>query len=173
MPLGVETLELQKRAYADDPVKANTSNNGHLEVKFADSVSNSSTDKKEPREVVLYTDVTAAVYQEWAVWKKNKFGRIQERIMGIDSSRIYNYDTQSRNAASVKHAQRAISTIKRVEYVDGDNTLFRILWQGTDEGKEPYEIEYNCKTSRECSELVSKILYLITSNRDRDNGSKR
>ena len=173
MPLGVEMLELQKRVYADDPLKVNNSNNGHLDVKFADPSGTGNTDKKEPREVILYTDVTAAVYQEWTVWKKNKFGRIQERIMGIDSSKIYNYDTQSRNAALVKHAQRAISTIKKVEYVDGDNTLFRILWQGSDEGKEPYEIEYNCRASRECSELVSKILYLISSNRDRDNGGKR
>jgi hypothetical protein len=133
---------------------------------FVDPKSSAGTgdDRRDnARENILYTDVTAAVYQEWTVLKKNKFGRVQERIMGIDSMKIYNYETQTRNAASVKHAQRSLSTVKKIEYVDGDNKSFRILW--SEEGRDPYEIEYHCKSSRECAEIVSKITYLL-SNRD-------
>jgi hypothetical protein len=114
------------------------------------------------RENIIYTDVTAAVYQEWNVLKKNKFGRVQERIMGVDSSKVYNYETQTRNAASVKNAQRSLSNVKKIEYVPGDNKSFRIVW--IEETKELYEIEYTCRTSRDCAEIVSKITYLLSAN---------
>jgi hypothetical protein len=103
------------------------------------------------------------VYQEFTVLKKNKFGRVQERIMGVDSSKIYNYETQSRNAASVRHAQRNLSTVLAIEYVEGgENRKFRIVFAG--EGRDArHEIEYQCATARSCAEIVSKIRYLLGS----------
>ena len=52
-----------------------------------------------------YNDVTAAVYQEWNIVKKNKFGRRQERIMGVDAHKIYN---------SKKEGKKAVTAVYRV-----------------------------------------------------------
>lgn len=151
------------RYFADDP---DTKSSGR-----PDELNNRSGKRVESqsRENILYTDITAAVYQEWTVLKKNKFGRIQERIMGIDSSKIYNYETQTRNAGSVKHAQRNLSSVLKVEYVPGgDNRTFKILF--AEEGLTPYEIEYQCATARNCAEIVSKLNYLLVG---RDGTTKR
>ena len=154
--------------YADDPERKSADNGGLNGVVYTRTGGQRSGGGavKEPeggnnRETILYTDITAAVYQEFTVLKKNKFGRVQERIMGIDSSKIYNYETQTRNAASVRHAQRNISTVLKIEYVDGgENRKFKIVFAG--EGRDPsYEIEYQCATSRSCAEIVSKIRYLL------------
>lgn len=91
--------------------------------------------------------------------------------MGIDSSKMYNYDTQSRNTASVKHAQRNLSTIVKIEYVDGgENRTFRVLF--AEEGREPYEIEYQCATARNCAEIVGKVRYLLAA-REKNNAKSR
>jgi hypothetical protein len=109
------------------------------------------------------------VYQEFTVLKKNKFGRVQERIMGIDSTKIYNYETLKRDSASVRHAQTNLSTVLKIEYVDNaENRKFRIVFAG--DGRERYEIEYQCATARNCAEIVSKISYLLGS-RDATNKS--
>lgn len=55
-----------------------------------------------------YNDVTAAVYQEWNIVKKNKFGRRQERIMGVDAHKIYN---------SKKEGKKAVTAVYRVRFV--------------------------------------------------------
>jgi hypothetical protein len=39
---------------------------------------------------VVYNDSTAVTYEEWNVIKKNKFGRKQERTIGIDGKMVYN-----------------------------------------------------------------------------------
>lgn len=89
--------------------------------------------------------------------------------MGIDSSKIYNYETQTRNAASVRHAQRNLSSVLKVEYVPGgENRAFRIMF--SEEGRESYEIEYQCSTTRNCSEIVSKLNYLLAA---RDSSKKK
>jgi hypothetical protein len=41
-------------------------------------------------DVITYSDATATAYQEWNVIKKNRFGKIQERTIGIDGRKLYN-----------------------------------------------------------------------------------
>lgn len=111
-------------------------------------------------ESIVYTDTTANVYQEWHIVKKNKYGRKQERIIGIDGMRVYNSkrDKYSRNPTGVQRAQRDISSIKKIETVSGDRKSFRISWL---QGRELVEIEYTCSSDRDCSEICAKINFLM------------
>ena len=38
----------------------------------------------------MYNDVTVAMYKEWTIVKKNKYGKKQQRMMGIDLHKVYN-----------------------------------------------------------------------------------
>jgi hypothetical protein len=97
------------------------------------------------------------VYQEWPIVKKNKFGRMQERMLGIDESKIYN--AKRDGATSVVHrAQRDISTVRKVEALSEENRGFRITFE--DDG-EINDIEYFCESVRDRAEIVAKINYLI------------
>jgi hypothetical protein len=107
------------------------------------------------------TDITAAVYQEWNVVKKNKFGRMQERILGVDGSHLYNSKRLGRGNKSggVSHAVRDISTVVQVHNVVGDPCSFRVTF---DDDREIYDIEYTCDTQRESFEIIAKLRYLLS-----------
>jgi len=114
-------------------------------------------------EAIVYTETTASVYQEWYIVKKNKYGRKQERIIGIDGKKVYNSkrDKYSRNPTGVQRAQRDISSIRKIEkVVPGDNKTFRIVWE---QGREVVDIEYTCESARDCSEIVAKLSFLVSS----------
>lgn len=38
----------------------------------------------------MFNDVTAAMFKEWRVIKKNKYGKKQQRMLGIDQHKVYN-----------------------------------------------------------------------------------
>ena len=113
-------------------------------------------------------DVTAAVYQEWNVVKKNKFGRMQQRVIGIDGQKIYNSKRENgnRNTSSVSRAQRDISTIRKVEILEDDTRAFRISYK---EDEEVFDIDYFCDTFHECAEIVAKISYLVSKKQSENN----
>lgn len=115
---------------------------------------------------VVYTDTLAVVYQEWNVVKKNKFGRKQERIIGIDGKMVYNSrrDKFKGNSTSVYRAQRDIATIKKVEVVDGDKKTLRISWE--EDNGVIYDIEYSCETVKDCNDIVAKLSFLIERKRE-------
>jgi hypothetical protein len=112
--------------------------------------------------------VTAAVYQEWNVVKKNKFGRMQQRVIGIDGQKIYNSKRENgnRNTSSVSRAQRDISTIRKVEILEDDSRAFRISYK---EDEEIFDIDYFCDTVRECAEIVAKVSYLVSKKQMENN----
>jgi hypothetical protein len=115
---------------------------------------------------VVYNDTLAVVYQEWNVVKKNKFGRKQERIIGIDGKMVYNSRRdkfKSHQSSSVYRAQRDISTIRKVEVVDGDDKTVRIQWE--EENGALYDIEYTCESTKDCADIVSKLSFLIARQR--------
>ena len=117
-----------------------------------------------PRCIHVHTvDITAAVYQEWNVVKKNKFGRMQERILGIDGSHMYNSRRLGRGNKSggVSHALRDISSVVRVLTVPGDPTSFRVTFDD-DRETQIYDIEYTCESHRECFEIIAKLRYLLS-----------
>lgn len=111
--------------------------------------------------ILLPADVTAAVYQEWNVVKKNKFGRMQERMLGIDGSHLYNSRRLGQGSKSgVAHAMRDINTVVSVHAVVGEPLSFRVTFQ---DDREIYDIVYSCDNKRECFEIISKLRYLLAA----------
>jgi hypothetical protein len=52
------------------------------------------------------------VNQEWNIVKKNKFGRRQERVMGVDGKKIYNAKKEGRNNTGVYRVSKYRSGTK-------------------------------------------------------------
>ena len=166
--LGVRELELRKRVYADSAKVA---------VSIKDKSGSAATKVTAPAartdlEHIVYTDTSAVVYQEWNVTKKNKFGRKQERVLGVDGKKVYNSrrDKYSRSSAGVHRAQRHISSIRKVEILDNDRRTLRITWE---DEREVYDIEYTCDTKRDCVEIAAKILFLISPLTRKVQGQSR
>jgi hypothetical protein len=106
-----------------------------------------------------FTEAMANAYQEWNVVKKNKFGRKQERVFGVDGKKIYNSkrgQLRGGNQIGVQRAERSINTIVKLDILPNDTKTFRITWM---DDRDVYNIEYTCETARECSEIVNKINY--------------
>jgi hypothetical protein len=106
-----------------------------------------------------FTEAMANAYQEWNVVKKNKFGRKQERVFGVDGKKIYNSkrgQLRGGNQTGVQRAERNISTIVKLDILPADPKTFRITWM---DDRDVYNIEYTCETTRECAEIVAKINY--------------
>jgi hypothetical protein len=115
---------------------------------------------------IYFTDITAAVYQEWNVVKKNKFGRMQERILGIDGTHMYNSRRLGHGTKyGVAHAMRDLNTVVSVHAVPGDPLSFRVTF---DDDREIYDIGYTCDTKRECFEIIAKLRYLLAARNKAD-----
>jgi SAPK-interacting protein 1 (Sin1), Pleckstrin-homology len=168
--LGVRDLELQKRIYADS-VKISFSSKVPGTNSAAATAKVALVAARTDLEHIVYTDTTAAVYQEWNVTKKNKFGRKQERVLGVDGKKVYNSkrDKYSRSAQGVHRAQRYISSIRKVEILDNDRKTLRITWE---DEREVYDIEYTCDTKRDCVEIAAKILFLISPSTRKSNNAR-
>ena len=99
-------------------------------------------------------------YQEWNVVKKNRFGRKQERIFGVDGKKIYNGKRGQLKGGvgnKVARAERDISSLVALDILPNDTKTFRITWR---EDKDLYDIEYTFETARECAEVAAKIRYI-------------
>lgn len=88
---------------------------------------------------------------------------MQERILGIDGSHMYNSRRLGRGTKSggVSHALRDISTVVNVHTVPGDPTSFRVTFDD-DRESQIYDIGYTCDNQRECFEIVAKLRYLLS-----------
>ena len=77
MKLGIREFELQRRVFADNakvnkPTTAAAAMDGGEQDGGGGDMPYT---EHESHNNILYTDVTAAVYKQWNVIKKNKFGR--------------------------------------------------------------------------------------------------
>lgn len=156
--LGCKTFEIQKKMYADSP---------KVQLKATPVLTNKRERNTSQLHIdnIVFNEATANAYQEWNVVKKNKFGRRQERIFGVDGKKVYNSKRgQYRGgvATGVHRAERDISTIVKNEVLASDPKTFRITWL---DDKDIYNIEYSCETERECAEIVSKIKYILNKLR--------
>ncbi len=119
----------------------------------------------QPAEVdqFVFNEATGNAYQEWNVVKKNRFGRKQERIFGVDGKTIYNGKRGQLKGgvaqSKIQRAERDISSVVNIEILSHDNKTFRITWR---DEKDLYDIEYSFDNSRECAEVLAKIKYVRT-----------
>ena len=106
---------------------------------------------------------------EWAVIKRNRFGRRQERVFGIDGEFCYNIvrGRKDNHKMYVKTKRPLQSVLKAYTCKnEGEPSRLRVTWDNTD-GSEPYEIEYEIDTvdaseaAVDAAELCEKLNYLI------------
>ena len=101
-------------------------------------------------------------YEEWTVIKRNRFGRKQERILGVDATKIYNRkpDRGRRYQIGVYRAERWIRDVQSIEFVARANdATFRIVYVDNDQG-ELVRLEYMAASAEDCAHIVSKVRYL-------------
>lgn len=78
--VGTTYFELTKKTYADS-----------MKVVKKALPDGQTAPAVRPTEVEFhFSEATANAYQEWNTVKKNRFGRRQERIFGVDGKRVYN-----------------------------------------------------------------------------------
>ena len=118
--------------------------------------------KRPPESAFLYNEVTAAIYKEWTIVKTNRWGRRQRRIFGVDLSKIYNKKIQEGakqrrgSTTGVRRAERLITDIKSIEYVEGVPTNFKLTHA---EGDGQQVLEYEAETPHECVETLKIKLF--------------
>lgn len=198
---GCRIFEMQKKIYSDSSkivakpkpnVTASSTNVGTNQ--FSHSALSSATPNNALLTMISqFTETAANAYQEWNVVKKNKFGRKQERIFGVDGKKVYNAkrgQLRGGNQAGVQRAERDISTIVKIEIIADEHSqqqqtsattnstnstfnvigisrTFRITWA---DNNDIYNIEYTCDTSRECIEIVAKVKYVLGRLRNDKRG---
>lgn len=180
--LNVNTIELTTKKYADSPAYGLQELNGYSSLKRMHSAESNASGgtgrtkargqsgkgnkglKRPPESAFLYNEVTAAIYKEWTIVKTNRWGRRQKRIIGVDLSKIYNKkisdgSKQRRGSVSgVRRAERLITDVKSIEYVEGVPTNFKITHA---EGDGQQVLEYEAETPHECVEIVVKIKTIL------------
>lgn len=96
----------------------------------------------------------AGVLEKFNVYKKNRFGIKQRRIMKIDESKIYNEGADK--STEVQKQFRLMSDVQAVEVTQKDPKSFSI-WFRDPSGKGSIQKEYFADSANECSKIVSKI----------------
>lgn len=147
------------RAYADEGKRTHKGSNSA--VHHAKKKSTADHDR------ILFTDASANAYQEWNVVKKNKFGRRQDRVFGVDGKKVYNAKrgqsvrSGAAGSSGVQRAERPIKSIVNIDVLHNDPKTFRITWM---DDRDLYNIEYTCESTRDCYEIVQKIKYILRRN---------
>lgn len=88
---------------------------------------------------ILFNDISAAVYEEFKVVKKNKWGKFQTRMIGVDLTKIYNKNQEENkiltglqqlgNVDSVKRAERLISDVVSIGIDPVSPSAFSIVFR--------------------------------------------
>lgn len=171
--LEVEELFFRPRHYEDGS-----------QVKLASNVATRGDDEKgkgkgggPDLDSFMFDEITAGRYCEYKIIKKNKFGRRQERIFGIDATKIYNSKRGAYSGAlsKVYRGERLLQTVKSICRVEKEKSFFggdmdeddfcsfRIEWidsTGGDGTEKLLKLEYTAETAEACAEIVAKVLYL-------------
>lgn len=163
--LGCQTFELQKRVYADSvvpkvPVPDIVTKSQRERLAAATSSAAATAAGGDHDAAFVFTEATANAYKEWNVVKKNKFGRRQERVFGVDGKTVYNAKRGQLkgNPSGVLNGQRNISAVVKIDILSNDPRTFRITWA---EDRDMVNIEYTCDTSRDAQEIVAKVKFLV------------
>ncbi|POM74049.1 Hypothetical protein PHPALM_9042 [Phytophthora palmivora] len=95
-PLNLHEVTLATKIFADAPQISAPAPSAVEETANVDSRS------RPPPETFMFNDVTAAMFKEWHIIKKNKYGKKQQRMLGIDLNKIYNRKVGERVITSSK-----------------------------------------------------------------------
>eukprot|EP01029_Cantina_marsupialis_P003409 TRINITY_DN132499_c0_g2_i1.p1 TRINITY_DN132499_c0_g2~~TRINITY_DN132499_c0_g2_i1.p1 ORF type:complete len:523 (+),score=90.93 TRINITY_DN132499_c0_g2_i1:160-1728(+) len=164
--LGVESLVVEKRKYADAPTRPRPMsqlNKANLTTKPTPQTGREVALQKLESEMVtpeafVFDGVDGSKYQEWKLIKINKRGRRQERTLGVDFMKIYNKRSASL-VFSVRRSNRYVSTLKRVLY---DASIPRDIKLEFIEDGVVEILHYEAPTVRMACEIVAKIRFVLS-----------
>ncbi|GLD97617.1 hypothetical protein PINS_up006307 [Pythium insidiosum] len=153
-PLGITEATLATKQYADAPQVA-------VAVSSVEDASNIDSRTRPPPETFMFNDVTAAMFKEWHVIKKNKYGKKQHRMLGIDLNKVYNRKVgerviKSRNTTKI--AERPITSVEWVRFMQ-DPSDFQIYFK---DNIEEIVTDYTADSPYECAEIVAKLKYILS-----------
>jgi hypothetical protein len=202
-PLGLDTVELVRKAYADSPALSGASDgsasilprrqrsqDGSSTGSGGDSDDGQSGTRRSelrrgasapaPEAAVsavasgssAVTASAATSYQEWPVIKTNQRGRRQERILGIDLTRITNKKVEKPRFLSsdkTSSAERLVADIWLIEVVDSDPKAFAITFKvgGADGSSELARVAYEAYSPSDRDSIIAKLAYILGMNGDR------
>ncbi|TMW63624.1 hypothetical protein Poli38472_002565 [Pythium oligandrum] len=154
-PLNIHEATLSTKQYADAPQVPVTVTH------TVDDAANVDSRSRPPPETFMFNDVTAAMFKEWHVIKKNKYGKRQHRMLGIDLNKIYNRKVgdrviKSRNTTRI--AERPMSSIEWVRFMQ-DPSEFQIYFK---DSIEEIITDYTADSPYECAEIVAKLKYILS-----------
>lgn len=184
--LKVDNVELTTKTYADTPTKSGTRDStggttnqrheassvlGRVVAQDTRQLRNMAS-QRPPETAFRFDALTAAIYQEWPIKKKNKWGRWQTRILGIDIQKMYNKKSGGQyrggrerrgSTVGVKNPERLITDILELEYVEGTTTRFRL--KHVEPGDTTQTLEYEAETSHDCVEIMTKLRFILKSSK--------
>eukprot|EP00002_Diphylleia_rotans_P025123 TRINITY_DN4974_c0_g1_i1.p1 TRINITY_DN4974_c0_g1~~TRINITY_DN4974_c0_g1_i1.p1 ORF type:complete len:501 (+),score=105.77 TRINITY_DN4974_c0_g1_i1:70-1572(+) len=115
--------------------------------------------------VPVFSEFTASQYKEYDVYKTNKHGVRQERIMGIDREKIYNMLPKNANgflgSKAAKRPSRYIEDVHSIRLEEDRPSFFTIVFK---EGGNQYSMEYSFEAKGGpviASEIVAKVEFLL------------
>lgn len=154
-PLNLHEVTLATKIFADAPqISA-------LASPAVDETANVDSRSRPPPETFMFNDVTAAMFKEWHIIKKNKYGKKQQRMLGIDLNKIYNRKVGERvitSSKSTKIAERPMSGVVWVRF-NQDPSEFQIYFK---DSIEEIITDYTADSPYECAEIVAKLKYILS-----------
>ncbi|CEG46546.1 Stress-activated map kinase interacting 1 [Plasmopara halstedii] len=154
-PLNLHEVTLATKIFADAPQISAPASAAVGETANLDSRS------RPPPETFMFNDVTAAMFKEWHIIKKNKYGKKQQRMLGIDLNKIYNRKVGERvitSSKSTKIAERPMSGVVWVRF-NQDPSEFQIYFK---DSIEEIITDYTADSPYECAEIVAKLKYILS-----------
>ncbi|CAI5726826.1 unnamed protein product [Hyaloperonospora brassicae] len=154
-PLNLHEVTLATKIFADAPQISAPAPSAMEKTTNVDSRS------RPPPETFMFNDVTAAMFKEWHIIKKNKYGKKQQRMLGIDLNKIYNRKVGERvitSGKSTKIAERPMSGVVWVRF-NQDPSEFQIYFK---DSIEEIITDYTADSPYECAEIVAKLKYILS-----------
>ncbi|CAH0492207.1 unnamed protein product [Peronospora farinosa] len=154
-PLNLHEVTLATKIFADAPQISAPAPSAVEDTANVDSRS------RPPPETFMFNDVTAAMFKEWHIIKKNKYGKKQQRMLGIDLNKIYNRKVGERvitSGKSTKIAERPMSGVVWVRF-NQDPSEFQIYFK---DSIEEIITDYTANSPYECAEIVAKLKYILS-----------
>ncbi|OWZ21542.1 hypothetical protein PHMEG_0003899 [Phytophthora megakarya] len=156
-PLNLHEVTLATKIFADAPQISAPAPSAVEETANVDSRS------RPPPETFMFNDVTAAMFKEWHVIKKNKYGKKQQRMLGIDLNKIYNR----------KVGERVITSSKSTKIVRAERPMSGVVWVRFNQDPSEFQIyfkdsieeiitDYTADSPYECAEIVAKLKYILS-----------
>jgi hypothetical protein len=162
------SLGIRGRVNSDRRNQVSSSVLGRVADQETEQRRRSAASQRPSEAAFRFDELTAAIYQEWRIKKRNKWGRWQPRILGVDIKKMYNKKLgkgreRRGSTVGVTNPERLITNILEIEYVDGTSTNFRLKHA---EGDSTQTLEYEAETPHDCVEIVSKLKYILKRNEE-------